>query len=122
VKVKWWQVGLVVGVGWIVVRSWRPAWYDDLMLRAFAGDNLQDPGKTKQEIEAFEQAADLAARCVIPLGWALRIVEMVGPVRAEDAVKAVKAQVLAWGPPASTDAASLAAYKAKALQTVGVST
>jgi hypothetical protein len=121
VKLKFWHVGLVVGVGWIVVRSWRPAWYDDLMLRAFAGDNLRDPGKTKEEIAAFEKAADLAARVVIPLGWALRIVETVGPIKAEDAVKAVKAQVLAWGPPTSTDPASLEAYKAKALKTAGVS-
>lgn len=119
-KLKFWHVAFALGLGWVLIRSTRPKWYEDLMLRAFAADQFADPGKTKEQKEQFEKAADLAARALLPMGWVLRIVEVASGTTAEQAVGKVQAWVLKAGPPADTQPATLADYKAKALAAGGV--
>ena len=45
---KFWKIIAGVGIAWIVLRAFHPKWYDDLMLRAFASDQLAEPGKTPE--------------------------------------------------------------------------
>lgn len=110
----------IASLAWIVVRALHPKWYDDLMLRAFASDQIAEPGKTPQEREKFEQAADLAARALLPIGWVIRIAEVTTGTTLEQAVQNVKAKVLAMGPPPDSKPETLSQYKASALAAGGV--
>lgn len=110
----WLAVGLVGGL-WIVLRATKPRWYQDLMLRAFASDQLAEPGKSQKAREDFEKAADLAARAMLPLGWVVKIAEISTGVTLEQAVQAVQKKVLAMGPPADSRPETLAAYRSAAL-------
>jgi hypothetical protein len=110
-----WKVLAGVSLAWLLVRATRPRWYDDLMLRAFASDQLAEPGKTPEARKQFEESADLAARALLPLGWVLKIAETASGVTLEQAVQNVKQQVLAMGPPPDTKPETLAQYRAKAL-------
>lgn len=108
-----------VGVAWIVLRAERPAWYQDLMLRAFAQDQIADPGTTPAAQQQFEQAADLAARYLLPVGWVLVLAEKVSGVPLEVAVQRVQQAVLAKGPPLDTQNQTLVDYKQSVLAAGG---
>lgn len=105
----------IAALGWIVIRAIRPKWYDDLMLRAFASDQLAEPGKTPEAQKKFEECADLAARVMLPLGWVLKIAETASGTTLEQATQNVKAKVLNMGPPPDTKPETLAQYKEAAL-------
>jgi hypothetical protein len=105
----------IAALVWIVVRALHPKWYDDLMLRAFASDQLAEPGKTEESKKKFEEAADLAARALLPIGWVLKIAETTSGVTLEQAVQNVKQQVLKMGPPTDTKPETLAQYKKAAI-------
>ena len=110
-----WKVLMGVSITWLLVRAVRPKWYDDLMLRAFASDQLAEPGKTPESQKRFEECADLAARALLPLGWVLKIAETTSGVTLESAVQNVKQKVLAMGPPPDTKPETLAQYRATAI-------
>ena len=110
----WWYVG-GVALLWIIVRAAKPKWYQDLMLRAFASDQVAEPGKTPEAQKQFEQAADIAARALLPLGWVIKIAEIGTGVTLEQAVQKVQQKVLAMGPPADSKPETLAKYRADAL-------
>jgi hypothetical protein len=112
---KVWKILAGVAIGWILLRAFRPKWYDDLMLRAFASDQLAEPGKTPEAQKKFEEAADIAARFLLPLGWVLKIAETSSGTTLEQAAQNVKAKVLNMGPPPDTQTATLAKYKEAAL-------
>ena len=101
----------IIGAAWILLRATRPAWYQDLMLRTFGADV---PAKGTQEAQLLE-AADLAAKYMLPLGWVVRIGEVATGVKLEDAVKSVSDKVIKMGPPADTRPETLATYKETAL-------
>jgi hypothetical protein len=110
-----WKVIAGVSLTWIVLRSLKPKWYDDLMLRAFASDQLAEPGKTPEARRKFEEAADLAARALMPVGWVIRIAEITTGTSLEQAVQNVRAKVLAMGPPPDSKPETLAKYKEAAI-------
>lgn len=110
----WLYIGIAAGA-WLLVRAWHPKWYDDLMLRAFAGDQLAEPGKTPQAQAQFEQAADIAARALLPLGWVLKLSEVYTGTSLEQAVQKVKEKVLAMGPPPDTSPETLGKYREAAI-------
>jgi hypothetical protein len=110
-----WKVLAGVSIAWIVTRSFRPKWYDDLMLRAFASDQLAEPGKTPEAQKKFEEAADLAARALLPVGWVIRIAEITTGTSLEQAVQNVRAKVLSMGPPPDSKPETLAKYKEAAI-------
>ena len=112
---KFKRVLIFGALAWVLIRATRPKWYDDLMLRAFAADQFADPGKTKENREQFEKAADVAARVALPLGWVLVLAQKVNVGQLEDAAKKVRSKVLSMGPPADTKPETLSQYKAKAL-------
>lgn len=112
---KFWKIIAGVSLAWIAIRAFRPKWYDDLMLRAFASDQLAEPGKTPEAQKKFEEAADLAARVMLPLGWVLKIAETTTGTSLEQAAQNVKAKVLQMGPPPDTQTATLSKYKEAAL-------
>lgn len=117
---KFWKIVAGVSITWIVVRALRPKWYDDLMLRAFAGDQLAEPGKTPEAQKRFEECADLAARMMLPLGWVLKIAEVSTGTTLEQAAQNVKAKVLAMGPPPDSKTETLAKYKEAAISAAKV--
>lgn len=119
---KAWKILAGVAIGWILLRAFRPKWYDDLMLRAFASDQLAEPGKTPEAQKKFEEAADLAARVMLPLGWVLKIAETTTGTSLEQAAQNVKAKVLGMGPPADTKPETLAKYRETAISAAKVST
>lgn len=110
----WWYVGAAAAL-WIITRATKPKWYQDLMLRAFASDQLAEPGKTPEAQKQFEQAADIAARALLPLGWVLKIGEIATGVTIEQAVQRVQEKVLAMGPPADSKPETLAQYRETAI-------
>ena len=109
----------IAALCWVVVRAARPKWYDDLMLRAFASDQTANPGQSEAERQKFEQAADIAARAVMPIGWVLKLAEVATGTTLEQAVQQVQQKVLAMGPPKDTQPQTLAAYKQQALAAGG---
>lgn len=117
---KFWKIIAGISIAWIVIRAVRPKWYDDLMLRAFASDQLAEPGKTPEAQKKFEECADLAARVMLPLGWVLKIAETASGTTLEQAAQNVKAKVLAMGPPPNTENTTLAKYKEAALSAAKV--
>jgi len=117
---KLWHWVAILGAVWIVTRALRPKWYDDLMLLAFADDQFATPGETPEAQKQFEQAADLAARFVLPYGWVIRVAEVATGTNLEQVIQQLQQNVLAMGPPADTKPETLAAYKNKALASVGV--
>ena len=117
-KKLWTYIGIAAGA-WILVRAWQPKWYEDLMLRAFASDQIAEPGKTPEARKQFEAAADLAARSLLPLGWVLKLAEGYTGTSLEQAVQSVRQRVLAMGPPADTSPETLARYRADALAAGG---
>ena len=112
---KFWKIIAGVGIAWIVLRAFHPKWYDDLMLRAFASDQLAEPGKTPEAQKKFEQCADLAARAVLPIGWVIKLAESASGTTLEQAVQNVKAKVLNMGPPTDSKPETLAKYKEAAI-------
>ena len=117
---KFWTIVGLTAAAWLLLRATKPQWYQDLMLRAFAGDQTAEPGKTPEAQRKFEEAADIAARALLPLGWVLRIAETTSGVTLEQAVQAVQQKVLAMGPPPDSRPETLAAYKQQALAAGGV--
>jgi hypothetical protein len=112
---KVWKYIAIAAGAWILVRAFRPKWYDDLMLRAFASDQIAEPGKTPEDRKRFEEAADIAARALLPLGWVLKLAEVYSGTTLEQAAQKVKSQVLASGPPADSKPETLAKYRADAI-------
>jgi hypothetical protein len=107
-----WKVTIGVSLAWIILRATKPRWYQDLMLRAFASDQVAEPGKTPEAQKQFEQCADIAAR---PLGWVIKIAEISTGVTIEQAVQKVQQKVLSMGPPSDTKPETLAKYRETAL-------
>lgn len=107
-------IAIAAGV-WVLVRALRPKWYDDLMLRAFASDQLAEPGKTPEARKKFEEAADIAARALLPMGWVLKLAEVYTGTTLEQAAQKVKAQVLSMGPPPDSKPETLAKYRETAI-------
>lgn len=115
-KITKWQWALAgIGLAWIVLRATKPQWYQDLMLRAFAADVPSDAEKAKLTQQQVEQAADLAARYLLPLGWVIRAGELATGVTLEQAIQKVQAKVIAMGPPVDAKPETLAQYKDSAL-------
>lgn len=114
----------IAAAAWLVTRAVRPKWYDDLMLRAFASDQIAGlpPGADQKARENFEKVADTAAKYALPLGWLLRAAEVGTGESLEGTAKKLKAKVLSMGQPANTEPGTLAAYKSAALAAVGVTT
>lgn len=110
-----WKVTIGVSLAWILLRATKPRWYQDLMLRAFASDQVAEPGKTPEAQKQFEQCADIAARALLPLGWVIKIAEISTGVTIEQAVQKVQQKVLAMGPPSDTKPETLAKYRETAL-------
>jgi hypothetical protein len=90
-------------------------WYQDLMLRSFAADHVAEPGKSPEELKQFEEAAVLAARALLPLGWVLKVAEITTGTTLEQAVQKVQQKVLAMGPPEDTSPETLAKYRDTAI-------
>jgi hypothetical protein len=110
----WLAVSAVV---WLLLRSTRPQWYEDLMRRAFAADGVAQAGSaaTPEQQKQILEAADLAAKYMLPLGWVIRIAEVATGTTLEQSVQKVQAKVLGMGPPADTKPETLQAYKDAAL-------
>lgn len=119
-----WKGWVAIAAGtWLLLRATKPAffqqWYQDLMLRAFASDYTVEPGKTPEEQKRFEEAADLAAKYLLPMGWVLHCAEIATGVTLEQAVQKVQAKVMAMGPPTDAKPETLAQYKQEALDAAG---
>jgi hypothetical protein len=112
---KVWKYVGAFALLWILLRATKPKWYQDLMLRAFASDQVAEPGKSPEAQQQFEQAADLAARALLPLGWVLKVAEITTGVTLEQAVQKVQQKVLDMGPPADTSPETLAKYRDTAI-------
>lgn len=116
-----WRGWLILGgVLYAVLKTSNPHWYEDLMLRSYAKDQIP-PSNLPPEQQQKLQAASLAASAVgLPVGW---IVEIAIKVKAEDLpviAKRIADKVKSMGPPPDTTDATLAVYKAKALAAGGV--
>ena len=114
-----WKIVAGVSLAWIILRATKPRWYQDLMLRAFASDQVAEPGKTPEERKKFEEAADLAARALLPLGWVIKVAEISTGVTLEQAVQKVQQKVLSMGPPPDTKPETLAKYRETAIAAAG---
>lgn len=118
-KLRTW---LIIGaVAFALLKAKNPNWYDDLMLRAYAKDQVPPPRPTDPEQQKkFETVALVSAAAGLPIGWVL---EIASKVRAEDleaVAKRVRSKVLSMGPPADTAQPTLDGYKAAALAAGGV--
>ena len=115
-----WKLWLILGaIGYAVMKSRYPHWYEDLTLRSYAGDNIASPGDTPESKSKFETAAKVAQQVGLPIGW---ILEIAGKYQDGDLTKIasrVQQKVLQMGPPNATDPATLAAYKDAALAAAG---
>lgn len=119
-KLRTW---LIIGaVGFALLKAVRPNWYQDLMLRAYAKDQIPPPRPVDPEQQKkFETVAMVSAAAGLPIGWVL---EIASKVRAEDleaVAKKVRAKVLSMGPPADTEPHTLEYYKATAIAAGGAS-
>ncbi len=105
----------VVGLLYLT-RTNQPKWYSDTMLRAFAADQLANPGTTKASQQAFENAANIAARLNLPIKWVLTLANKTTPDQLLKASEKVRDRVLKMGAPRDTQAATLQDYRKKALE------
>lgn len=109
---RWLVIAAAVGVAWALLRSREPAWYRDLVLRAYAADQIPLPGAP------LEPAAAVALELDLPIAWVQQLGQA-DAVALDLAARRVKAAVLA-APPVDTSPATLAAYKSAALAAGGV--
>ena len=117
-----WRGWLVLGgVLYAVLKASNPHWYEDLMLRSYAKDQVPPSNLTPEQQQKL-QVASLAASAVgLPVGWILEIATKVKPEDVPVIAKRIAEKVKSMGPPSDTTDATLAAYKAKALAAVGLS-
>lgn len=103
-------VALAALAAWNAWKSSRPKWLDDVLLRTYASDHVK--GATKDE-----KAADVALELGLPITWVEELRDLgVDDTRLENAAAAAVNYMVDVGPPSSSDPATLAAYRAAAIQ------
>jgi hypothetical protein len=108
---RWWWLLAIGGLAWLVLRPGAaPAWYRDLMLRGYAGDQVPDATKP---LDAT--VAEVALTVDLPLAWVQLLAVTIPAAELDAAARKVKAAILTAGAPADTSASTLAAYKSAAL-------
>mgnify|MGYP006300708875 CR=1 FL=1 len=118
-KLRTW---LVIGaVAFALLKAAKPNWYEDLMLRGYAKDQVPPPKPTDpSQLHTYEVVSLVAAAAGLPIGW---IFEIAQKVKLEDLpviAQRISAKVRSMGPPTSTTDEALAAYKKKAMAAGGV--
>lgn len=97
----------------------RPKWVDDLLLRAYSTDHMEDRGATPEAKAQFEEAATIASHTGLPVGWVLRLMSVGGTLgdvaHASGEVVEVMQQI---GPPVDCLPETLAQYRDKVLLAV----
>ena len=93
-----------------------PKWVDDLLLRAYSTDHMEDRGSTPESKAQFEEAAKIASRTNLPVGWVLHLMSIGGTLNdvahASSEVIEVMQQM---GPPVDCLPETLAQYRDKVL-------
>lgn len=115
------QTWLIIGaVAFAILKAKNPYWYEDLMLRAYAKDRLPPSTPTPEQQQKLQVASTVASAVGLPIGWVLEIAMKVDAKDVPVIAKRVADKVKSMGPPADTADATLAEYKRKALEGVGV--
>jgi hypothetical protein len=112
---------LVIGaVAYAVLKASNPRWYEDLMLRGYAKDQVPPSQLTPDQQRNLQIASAASAAVGLPIGWILEIAVKVDPKDLPVIAKRIAEKVKQMGPPDGTSEDALAAYKAKALAASGV--
>lgn len=114
---------LIAGaIAYALLKAKNPTWYEDLMLRGYAADQVPPPttATDPETKKKFEMAATVAQAVGLPIGWILEIAQKVSPSDLPLIAAKIAAKVKSLGPPSDTTAATLAAYKAAAMAAGGV--
>lgn len=112
---------LVIGaVAYAILKASNPRWYEDLMLRGFAKDQVPPRELTPDQQRNLQIASVASAAVGLPIGWILEIAVKVDPKDLPVIAKRIAEKVKQMGPPVDTSDEALAAYKAKALAVAGV--
>lgn len=118
-KLRTWL--LIGAVAFALLKAKNPNWYEDLMLRGYAKDQVPPPKPTDpQALHTYDVVTLVAAAAGLPVGW---IFEIAQKVKLEDLpviAQKISAKVRSMGPPPNTTDEALAAYKHKAMQAGGV--
>lgn len=102
---------LGLGIGyWLASRATgKPAWWTDVMTRAFAADQV-----TVRRDALADAASAAAAAAGVPVQWVVEVAEK-GAKDLSAAAQKMAALALSMGPPADSLPATLAAYRSKIL-------
>lgn len=110
---------LAIGAVALVLLAKSQRWYEDLMLRAFARDNVPPHDDTPQGKRNLQLASSAASEVGLPVGWVLELIPKVKPEDLQAAAQRVAAKVKSMGPPPDTTDATLAEYKKTAMSAAG---
>jgi hypothetical protein len=112
---------LVIGaVLFAVLKAKNPRWYEDLMLRGYAKDQVPPRELTPEQQQKLQIASAASSAVGLPVGWILEIAYKVDPKDVPVLAKRVAEKVKSMGPPKLTTPEALAEYKAQALAAAGV--
>ena len=115
------RVWLVLGaVAFALLKAKHPTWYEDLMLRGYAKDQVLPSSLTPEQQQKLQIASSASAAVGLPVGWLLEIAVKVKPEDLPVLARRIAAKVKQMGPPKLTTDEALAAYKAQALAAGGV--
>lgn len=118
-KLRTWFI--IGAVAFALLKAKYPNWYQDLMLRAYAKDQIPPPRPVDPEQQKkFETVSMVSAAAGLPIGWVLEIASKVRPEDLQVVAKKISAKVLAMGPPTDTEPHTLEYYKATAIAAGGV--
>ena len=118
-KLRTW---LIIGaVAFALIKAKYPRWYEDLMLRAYAKDQIPPPRPVDPEQQKkYDTVSMVSAAAGLPIGWVLEISAKVRPEDLQMVAKKISAKVLAMGPPSDTEPLTLEYYRATAIAAGGV--
>jgi hypothetical protein len=118
-KLRTW---LVIGaVAFALLKAKYPRWYEDLMLRAYARDQIPPPRPVDPDQQKkYDTVAMVSAAAGLPIGWVLEIASKVRPEDLAAVAKRISAKVISMGPPKDTQPETLQSYKQTAIDAGGV--
>jgi hypothetical protein len=118
--VKWFAAGYIVRGMLTQANSTSelPRWWPDVMLRAFASDQIAPKPVQLSQVDA-DAAGQAASAAQVPIGW---LYELLGrgmePVKLPLAASLLQATAKNAGPPADATASTLLVYRAAVIDFV----
>lgn len=109
----WIAIGAVAALVLTLAKQQR--WYYDLMLRAFAKDQVPPHVTTPEGKRSLQVASSVASEVGLPVGWVLEMAPKVPPDGLSAAAQRVVDKVKSMGPPPDTTEQTLAWYKKQAM-------